>query len=501
MATTPIVTTLYYTGTRRVLTMPNGFSSQVTVHLWGAGGAGGGADSYGGGAGTGGQYYTGTFTVNPGDTIEIDVGGGGERGYSGGGVRGGNGGASRLNLGPYNSFSGGTGGTSGGSGGSGSGGGGGGATLFVINGSLAGVAGGGGAGGGGGQYGGGGDASTSAVGSGTAGANGAGHSGDGGAGGAGGGGLPGGDGGSGASGDGGGTGGYVGGGGSGSGVTAPGGTGSSYWISPYGYGNGNSASGYDGLAVIIFTPLALGAVKNAGTYKDVRAAWVRHAGAWRTITNVWTKIDGQWKELTNLTLPSFSFSSTADNFGIAGRGATGSTGSGGNSGGGKIICTKLYELGFLPKDIYEADQAFGAKLLEEYPDIYNGYRAWAEIVVDWMQASGPNMMFWIRDNEYRMHRQVKWSTEWAKQIAEPWAEEMAYRMGTRETGNNIGKALMLIGIPISKVVGVWQRVVGPSKKPAGLIKGSMLVAVFCLLKAIVTVGNILKVKKSKEQPA
>lgn len=501
MPTTPITTTLYYTGTRRVLTMPNGFSSQVTVHLWGGGGGGGGSDSYGGGAGAGGQYYTGTFTVNPGDTIEIDVGGGGERGYTGGGARGGYGGASRLNLGSYSSFSGGSGGASGGSGSSGSGAGGGGATIFVINGSLAGVAGGGGGAGGGGQYGGGGNASADVSGSGTAGANGAGHSGDGAGGGAGGGGLPGGNGGSGASGDTGGSGGYTGGGGSGAGVTAPGGTGSPYWVSPYGYGAGNSTSASDGMAVIIFTPLALGSVKDADTYKDVRAAWVRQGGTWRTVTNVWTKVGGIWRELTNVTLPTFSFSSSSDNFGLAGRAATGSTGSGGVSSGGKIICTKLYEIGFLPKDIYEADQVFGVKLLEEYPDVYNGYRAWAEIVVDWMSAKGPNIMPWIRDNEYRIHRQVKWSTEWAKQIAEPWAEEMAYRMGTREHSNTIGKILMAIGMPISKAVGMWQRWFGPSKKPVGQVKGFMLVAVFCLLKAIVTTGNALKIQKCKEQPA
>jgi hypothetical protein len=245
----------------------------------------------------------------------------------------------------------------------------------------------------------------------------------------------------------------------------------------------------------------LGSVNVGGVWKDIRQSSVRAQGAWRNISKVWTKAGGVWKELTQVTPATISIASYSDNFGLAGRAATGSQGSGGTGGGGKIICTKLYQIGFLSEDIYKADQEFGARLVETHPDIYNGYRAWAEIVVDWMEARGPNMMLWIRDKELRMHKQVKWSTEWAKQIAEPWAEEMAYRMGTRDKGNNIGKALMAVGVPISKVVGVWNRWVGPSKKPAGFIKGLMLIAVFCLLKGIVITGKLLEQKQCKEQPA
>jgi len=503
MALQAITLPFYYTGTRRVLTVPEGYKNSVTVHLWGAGGGSGAHDGGGYGArGAGGMYATATISVNPGDVIEIDVGGGGRGGSGGSSGPGGSGGASRLNIGSYNSFSGGTGGTAGPSGSSGGGGGGGGASLFIVNGSVALVAGGGAGGGGAGNSGSGGVGSNAQIGSGTAGANGAGHSGDGGAGGAGGGGLPGGNGGSGADGDTGGTGGYTGGGGSGASGATPGGTNIAGWVSPYGYAaTAESASGADGMALIVFTPLNFGSVKVNSTWRPVQTAFVKVAGAWRTVVGEYVKVNGVWKELNQVGNAAINFISYADNFGVSGRAATGSEGSGGTGGGGgKIICTRLYEIGLLPKHIYEADQEFGQWLLENDPDVYNGYRAWAEIVVDWMSAKGPNIMLWILDDEMRMHRQVKWSTQWAEDIATPWAEEIAYRAGRTNRGNTTGKILMLVGVPISKAVGVWQRVFGPSKKPAGLIKGLALVSVFTLLKSVVVISNYVnKYKKSKEQ--
>jgi hypothetical protein len=173
----------------------------------------------------------------------------------------------------------------------------------------------------------------------------------------------------------------------------------------------------------------------------------------------------------------------------------GGMGDGGGGGGGKIICTKLYKLGLLNEDIYLADQAFGAKLVKTNPDIYNGYRAWAEIVVDWMEGNGPNMMPWLPEKRRREILQ-SWSTSWAKEIATPWAEEMAYKMGVKESGNTTGKLITAAGIPICKAVGVWQRVFGPSKKPAGFGKGAMLIPVFILFKLTVKLGRLIEGKKT-----
>ena len=166
----------------------------------------------------------------------------------------------------------------------------------------------------------------------------------------------------------------------------------------------------------------------------------------------------------------------------------------GGGGGGKIICTKLYELGLMSYDIYQADQAFGAKLVERSPDIYNGYRAWAEIVVDWMDGQGPKMMPWMTDEAFGQAAK-KWSTAWAVDIATPWAEEMAYQMDKRSLPNNTGKAIMAVGTPICKAVGVWQRIFGPSKQPAGFVKGAMLIPVFVLLKLVAELGRLIEGKK------
>jgi len=155
----------------------------------------------------------------------------------------------------------------------------------------------------------------------------------------------------------------------------------------------------------------------------------------------------------------------------------------------KIICTKLYEIGMLPKDVFEADQAFGDLLKVKHPDVYNGYIAWAQIVVDWMSGKGPKMMPWMSDEEFSKAAQ-KWSTSWAETIATPWADYMAYKMGLKQTINKTGFVLMMVGIPISKAVGVWQRIFGKSSKPTGFSKGLMLIAIFVLLKTIVEIGKL-----------
>ena len=178
---------------------------------------------------------------------------------------------------------------------------------------------------------------------------------------------------------------------------------------------------------------------------------------------------------------------------VGGGGGPGGSG-GGGGGGGKIICTKLHELGLMSTDIYLADQAFGAELLQTRPDIYNGYRAWAEIVVDWMSGQGPKMMPWMSDEQFG-HAAQRWSTSWAQDIATPWAQHMAYKMGVVEKDNVTGRMITLVGIPICKAVGVWQRIFGASEKPAGFVKGAMLVPVFVAFKIVACIGRLLENKK------
>jgi hypothetical protein len=167
---------------------------------------------------------------------------------------------------------------------------------------------------------------------------------------------------------------------------------------------------------------------------------------------------------------------------VGGGGGAGGSGGGGGGGGGKIICTKLYELGLMSREIYLADQAFGSDLVKHSPDIYNGYRAWAEIVVDWMDGNAGEFI-------------KSWATMWAQDIATPWAEHMAYKMGALEKDNLTGRIIASLGVPICNLVGAWQRAFGPSKKPAGFIKGAMLIPVFVLFKFVAKLGRLIEGKK------
>lgn len=144
-------------------------------------------------------------------------------------------------------------------------------------------------------------------------------------------------------------------------------------------------------------------------------------------------------------------------------------GGGGGGGGGcgcKIICTKLHQLGYLPDNIYEADERFGQYLRENDPYAYYGYVKWASVVVDWMEKDGPQCMFWIRDKDKRNQEQRNMAISWSRRIATPWAEHMAYMMGVGETDNRAGRLIMKTGIWISRLVGKYTKTTQPTKSVA-----------------------------------
>ena len=60
----------YLSAGSNTLTVPPGFSNQVLVYAWGAGGGAG----YNGPAGGGGGFVQGIVTVSSGDTVVISVG-------------------------------------------------------------------------------------------------------------------------------------------------------------------------------------------------------------------------------------------------------------------------------------------------------------------------------------------------------------------------------------------------------------------------------------------
>ena len=99
--------------------------------------------------------------------------------------------------------------------------------------------------------------------------------------------------------------------------------------------------------------------------------------------------------------------------------------------GGTVICTELNRQGLLSDDMYQADANFGRTLSKT---TLRGYHIWARPVVSLMQRS-------------------ETATKIVEMIARPWTIEMAHRMGVLEEGSSIGKGMMLVGIPISWIIG------------------------------------------------
>lgn len=116
----------------------------------------------------------------------------------------------------------------------------------------------------------------------------------------------------------------------------------------------------------------------------------------------------------------------------------GASAGGGGGGGSKIICTKLHELGMMPTNIYQADQAFGKKLVNESPETYYGYVRWAKHIVDLMS----------RDDLIG-----KIAIFCAYHIATPWSLAMAEEMGQPVKASWFGKFLMKRGLQFCKMVG------------------------------------------------
>lgn len=143
----------FFLTARYLVTMP--CRANITAHVWGAGGGGGGMDAGTvGGIAAPGLYNTTTFQVDKGDQLEVFVGSGGTGGSSSSGsAPGGPAGRSRIliNGDSTKSFNGGAGSAAGPGGSSGGGGGGGGASGVLVNNVPVLVAGGGAGGGGAGN--------------------------------------------------------------------------------------------------------------------------------------------------------------------------------------------------------------------------------------------------------------------------------------------------------------------------------------------------------------
>jgi hypothetical protein len=112
-----------------------------------------------------------------------------------------------------------------------------------------------------------------------------------------------------------------------------------------------------------------------------------------------------------------------------------SSGFGMQGGGGmSVICTELNRQGILSDELYKADGIWFDSFKLDNLDVVSGYHYWAIPVVNVMKKS-------------------KLVTKFISLVAIPWAEDMAYQVGKRKSGNLFGRFVMNIGIPICRAIG------------------------------------------------
>ena len=116
---------------------------------------------------------------------------------------------------------------------------------------------------------------------------------------------------------------------------------------------------------------------------------------------------------------------------------------GGSAGGGgedKILCCAYYNLGYLPREIWRLDQRYGVWLHRNDPELMEGYHAWAAPLAEYIQKDTCGA---------KAARAVMWP------IVKAWAAEMAHKQRPEKHKSNVvGKMIMAIGEPFSRVCGM-----------------------------------------------
>jgi len=92
----------------------------------------------------------------------------------------------------------------------------------------------------------------------------------------------------------------------------------------------------------------------------------------------------------------------------------------------KIICNELYNQGFLPQHIWDADERYGEMMWNIDRRLVIGYGIWARGVVEFMR----------KNPKY---------TKYIYLLVKPWTEYMAYEVGTLKKKNWIGNVIHFFG--------------------------------------------------------
>ena len=100
----------------------------------------------------------------------------------------------------------------------------------------------------------------------------------------------------------------------------------------------------------------------------------------------------------------------------------------------KILCNLFYNQGYLPKEIWEADEKFGRLMLRTNKEGLFGYLTWAKPIVNFLT------------------KHPQYSKYFYSFILKPWSEHMAYRMGVLPKDNKLGKVIHYVGNKFSVLV-------------------------------------------------
>ncbi len=105
----------------------------------------------------------------------------------------------------------------------------------------------------------------------------------------------------------------------------------------------------------------------------------------------------------------------------------------GDGYGNKIICNELYRQGFLPEEIWNADEQWGERAFLVDPRLVIGYQMWARKVVKFMRKN-PKV------------------TPLVYFLCKPWTEWMGYDIGVLPKNNLIGQVTQWFGKHLSYFV-------------------------------------------------
>jgi Ca2+-binding RTX toxin-like protein len=116
-----------------------------------------------------------------------------------------------------------------------------------------------------------------------------------------------------------------------------------------------------------------------------------------------------------------------------------------NSGGGSndtVICTYMFQRGYIPAEVYKWDGVYGQRLGAE---VLAGYHAWAIPLVE------------------HVLKRSEIATQLVRPLACAWAQEMAHRCdpASHPKGSALGRVILALGVPLCRAIARVRRAALP----------------------------------------